>query len=118
MFDALLAVYTILLLSNFARLKEQLGSGQFGTVYRGLWRKESESGGEDESDEAAVMEVAVKSLGKDASEEERLMFLKEAAIMGQFSHPYIVKILGIIDNEQVSELIVQSLFLVINFCSL
>ena len=50
------------------------------------------------------MEVAVKSLGKEASEKERVMFLKEAAIMGQFNHPYIVKVLGIIDEEPVSEL--------------
>ena len=47
------------------------------------------------------MEVAVKSLAKGTSEEERVMFLKEAAIMGQFNHPYIVKILGIIDDEPV-----------------
>ena len=87
---------------NFNRLKEQLGSGQFGTVYRGLWRKEiDESGGEVDGDKEAVMEVAVKSLAKGASEEERVMFLKEAAIMGQFNHPYIVKILGIIDDEPV-----------------
>ena len=87
----------------FDRLIEQLGCGQFGTVYRGLWRKETESGGEVDGDET-VMEVAVKSLGKEASEKERVMFLKEAAIMGQFNHPYIVKILGIIDEEPVSEL--------------
>ena len=85
------------------RLKEQLGSGQFGTVYRALWRKETESGGEVDGDEA-VIEVAVKSLGKEASEKERVMLLKEAAIMGQFNHPYVVKILGIIDEEPVSEL--------------
>ena len=83
------------------RLKEQLGSGQFGTVYRGLWRKESEGGGEVDGD-VEVMEVAVKSLGKDMSENERVMFLKEAAIMGQFNHQYIVKILGIIYDEPVS----------------
>ena len=53
------------------------------------------------------MEVAVKSLIKEASEEERVMFLKEAAIMGQFCHPYIVEILGIIDDEPVSELLVN-----------
>ena len=52
------------------------------------------------------MEVAVKSLGKDTSDQERVMFLKEAAIMGQFNHPYIVKILGIIDDEPVSEPII------------
>ena len=83
------------------RLKEQLGSGQFGTVYRGLWRKEIEK--ETDGGDEAMMEVAVKSLGKEASKEERVMFLREAAIMGQFSHPYIVKILGIIDDEPVSE---------------
>ena len=53
------------------------------------------------------MEVAVKSLGKDMSENERVMFLKEAAIMGQFNHQYIVKILGIIYNEPVSEPIIK-----------
>ena len=45
----------------------------------------------------------MKSLVKEASEEERVMFLREAAIMGQFCHPYMVKILGIIDDEPVSE---------------
>jgi serine/threonine protein kinase len=89
--------------SFFDRLKEQLGSGQFGTVYRGLWRKETEGEGEVDGDEA-VMEVAVKSLVKEASERERVTFLREAAIMGQFNHPYLVKILAIIDDEPVSEI--------------
>ena len=91
-----------LLPSNFYRLKEQLGSGQFGMVYRGLWRKESEGGGGD----GEVMEVAVKSLVKEANEHERVTFLREAAIMGQFNHPYLVKILAIIDDEPVSEKII------------
>ena len=52
------------------------------------------------------MEVAVKSLGKDMKE-SRVMFLKEAAIMGQFNHQYIIKILGIIDDEPVSEPIIK-----------
>ena len=69
-----------------------------------MWRKETEK--ETDRGDEAVMEVAVKSLGKEASEEERVMFLKEAAIMGQFNHPYIVKILGIIDDEPVSEQII------------
>ena len=86
-------------LNYILKLREQLGSGQFGTVYRGLWRKEAENGAEFDEE----MEVAVKSLRKEASEEERVMFLKEAAIMGQFEHLYIVKILGMIDDEPVSE---------------
>ena len=85
-------------------MKEQLGSGQFGTVYRGLWRKETdESGGEVDEDKKTVIEVAVKSLAKEASEHEKVTFLREAAIMGQFNHPYLVKILGIIDDEPVSD---------------
>ena len=87
---------TTTLVKILYRLKEQLGSGQFGTVYHGLWRKDGvEVDGE--------MEVAVKSLEKEASKEERVMFLKEAAIMGQFNHLYIVKILGMIDDEPVSD---------------
>lgn len=76
-------------------------------MYCGLWRKDNDE----------EMEVAVKSLGKEASEEERVMFLKEAVVMGQFNHMYIVKILGIIDDEPVSETVILSSFLVllINF---
>ena len=91
-----------MLLLILDRLKEQLGSGQFGTVYHGLWSKEADESGEVDGDKEAVIEVAVKSLAKEASEEERVMFLKEAVIMGQFNHPYIVKMLGIIDDEPVS----------------
>ena len=50
--------------------------------------------------------MAVKSLVKEASEHERVTFLREAAIMGQFNHPYLVKILAIIDDEPVSEKII------------
>ena len=40
-------------------------------------------------------EVAVKTLKNMASEEEKIKFLQEAAIMGQFDHPYIIQIFGI-----------------------
>ncbi len=46
------------------------------------------------------IEVAVKSLKKVASTEEKVRFLQEAAIMGQFDHPYIVQIYGIIALEE------------------
>ena len=55
----------------------------------------------------------MKSLGKEASEEERVMFLKEAVVMGQFNHMYIVKIFGIIDVEPVSKTMILSSLLVV-----
>ena len=49
------------------------------------------------------MEVAVKTMEEGAGEEERVKFLQEAAIMGQFrNHPNIVRILGIILDAPVS----------------
>ena len=42
------------------------------------------------------MDVAIKTLKDDASEEEKVKFLQEAAIMGQFHHPNIVKLYGVV----------------------
>ena len=42
------------------------------------------------------IEVAVKMLKREASEKDRVKFLQEAAIMGQFSHPNVVKLHGVV----------------------
>ena len=44
-------------------------------------------------------EVAVKSMKNGASEEERVKFLQEATIMGQFNHPNVLNILGIVLDD-------------------
>ena len=64
---------------------EHLGSGQFATVNKAMWKT---SGGE--------VLVAVKMLKKEASKEEKIKFLQEAAINGQFHHLNIVKLLGVV----------------------
>ncbi len=46
-----------------------------------------------------VKDVAVKTMENGASEEDRVRFLQEAAIMGQFNNPYIVKIYGILTSS-------------------
>ena len=75
-----------------SRLVSYLGSGQFGTVEKGVW--ESPFG---------LKDVAVKTLNPGASDIDRVRFLKEAAIMGQFSHPNVVEMFGIItEGEPVS----------------
>ena len=66
-----------------------LGSGEFGTVSKGVW--ESPMGG---------MDVAVKQLQPGASEEEKVKFLQEAAINGQFRHPNVVKLMGVVTTGE------------------
>lgn len=71
---------------------DPLGSGQFGDVYHGVLHHASTS-----------IEVAIKTLKSGASKQDRIKFLQEAAIMGQFRHPNIVKMHGVVtDGEPVS----------------
>ena len=63
------------------RITGELGSGQFGIVAKGKWQSK---------------DVAIKSLKDDALEEDKVKFLQEAAIMGQFYHPNIVKLHGVV----------------------
>ena len=76
------------------RVHEQLGSGQFGNVMKGVWLL---SGGS--------KEVAVKILKEGSSEEDKVKFLQEAAINGQFWHPNIVRLMGVVTvGEPVSRM--------------
>ena len=63
----------------------ELGSGEFGVVRRGVWSV----GGEER-------EVAVKSLADGSTEEKRIQFLQEAVIMGQFKHPNVITLHGVL----------------------
>ena len=42
------------------------------------------------------MDVAVKQLNEGVTESDRVKFLKEAAIMGQFQHPHVIKLHGVV----------------------
>ncbi len=42
------------------------------------------------------LNVAVKTLKEGATEEDKVKFLQEAAIMGQFLHPNVVKLHGVV----------------------
>ena len=77
----------------FFRITQHLGSGQFGTVNKGIWQSP-----------AGAVEVAVKTLQSSASQDYRVKFLQEAAINGQFKHPNVVKLLGVVTvGEPVSK---------------
>ena len=77
----------------YCSLSRELGSGEFGVVYLGKWRPPK---GEE-------IEVAVKTLKEGSTEQDRVKFLQEAAIMGQFKHPNVVRMYGVItEGEPVS----------------
>ena len=51
-------------------------------------------------------ELAIKTLKPGANDEEKVKILQEAAIMGQFFHPNIVKLYGVVTvGEPVSKLL-------------
>ena len=41
-------------------------------------------------------ELAIKTLRAELPEDEKVRFLQEAAIMGQFTHPNVVKLFGVV----------------------
>ena len=68
-------------------LQESLGEGEFGTVYKGVWA----------SSPQGPLQVAVKSLHSQ-EKDNKYKLLKEAAILGQFNHPNVVRLYGVIDK--------------------
>eukprot|EP00731_Ephydatia_muelleri_P029405 Em0020g1049a len=75
-----------------------LGSGQFGTVDKGVWQSHLGS-----------MEVAIKTLNNGTTGNDRVKFLQEAAIMGQFSHPNVVKMYGIVSDGEPMMMVLELL---------
>ena len=67
-------------------MKDHIGSGQFGSVDQGVWRRPNDS----------AVDVALKTLNEGASEQDKVRFLQEGAIMAQFRHPNIVSLYGIV----------------------
>ena len=90
----------------YFRMYHPLGTGQFGVVDRAIWTDST----------GMVYEVAVKSLSKKVSTNERTKLLQEAAIMGQFSHPNVLKLYGIVlETDLVSQNIMHSERIVVLF---
>ncbi|KAM3965054.1 LOW QUALITY PROTEIN: receptor protein-tyrosine kinase sevenless [Aphomia sociella] len=73
-------------------LTKFLGSGAFGEVFEGIARQINGS--------TTDTKVAVKTLRKGATEQEKTEFLKEAALMSNFKHEHILRLLGVcLDND-------------------
>ncbi|XP_061569236.1 melanoma receptor tyrosine-protein kinase-like [Cololabis saira] len=63
-----------------------LGSGAFGTVYKGLWIPEGEN---------VKIPVAIKVLREAASPKANQEILDEAYVMASVEHPHVCRLLGI-----------------------
>uniref|UniRef100_A0AAY4AQC0 Tyrosine-protein kinase receptor n=1 Tax=Denticeps clupeoides TaxID=299321 RepID=A0AAY4AQC0_9TELE len=76
------------------KLHKLLGSGAFGEVYEGI------AVGVTSVEVMTEKRVAVKTLKKGATDNEKMDFLKEAHLMSQFDHPNILRLLGVcLENE-------------------
>ena len=69
--------------------KNALGSGQFGNVYKAEWRKP----------DGVAIDVAVKTLKLEENNKEKVRFLQEAAIMGQFQHTNVLRLHGVVFSD-------------------
>ena len=63
--------------------KGQIGEGEFGVVYQGEWQNMA----------GVVQQVAIKMLHKEG---DKVKFLQEAAAIGQFNHPHVVRLFGVV----------------------
>ena len=88
---------TKVLYCKILRLTGHLGSGQFGTVHKGVW-----------SHPKGIKEVAVKTLKEDATQTDRVKFLQEAVIMGQFRHPSVILLYGVVGRGNTVSLVAMN----------
>ncbi len=58
-------------------------------MYQGVWNHENRT-----------VDVAIKILKANSTQVDKVKFLQEAAIMGQFLHNNIVRLLGVVTIEE------------------
>ncbi|XP_068612084.1 ephrin type-B receptor 4b-like [Brachionichthys hirsutus] len=75
--------------ASFVKIEEVIGAGEFGEVCRGRLRVP----GQKEN------YVAIKTLKGGYTEKQRRDFLSEASIMGQFQHPNIIHLEGVVTTS-------------------
>ncbi|KAJ0183261.1 hypothetical protein K1T71_001237 [Dendrolimus kikuchii] len=76
-----------------------LGSGAFGKVYEGVARQVNGA--------TTDTKVAVKTLRKGATEQEKMEFRREAALMSNFKHEHILRLLGVCRDDDPHYIIME-----------
>lgn len=80
------------------QLHKAIGEGEFGEVYSGKYFS---------SGEKTSRKVAVKTLKSGASKKNRTDFLLEASIMGQFSHPNVISLVGVVTRSDPVMIVIE-----------
>lgn len=73
---------------TWALLPPRLSAGEFGEVYKGTLKASGKK----------EVPVAIKTLKAGYTEKQRVDFLSEASIMGQFSHHNIIRLEGVVSK--------------------
>ncbi|XP_078488521.1 ephrin type-A receptor 4 isoform X2 [Ciona intestinalis] len=76
--------------ATYIKIEQVIGAGEFGEVCRGRLQLPNKP----ESD------VAIKTLKTGYSTQQKLDFLGEASIMGQFDHPNVIRLEGVVTKSR------------------
>ncbi|XP_074858258.1 ephrin type-B receptor 5 isoform X2 [Carettochelys insculpta] len=75
---------------SFVKIEEVIGSGEFGEVCFGRLKPPGKR----------EYTVAIKTLKSGYTDEQRREFLSEASIMGQFEHPNVIRLEGVVTKSR------------------
>ena len=71
------------------QMGEEFASGQFGVVYRAVYHTEK-----------GDIPVAIKTLKEAANTDTKVAFMRETAILAQFQHPNVLRMIGVLTTQQ------------------
>lgn len=94
--------------SSHITIESVIGGGEFGDVCKGTLRLPFRPEGQQQMAQmSSTMSVAIKTLKPGATEKNKLDFLTEASIMGQFDDPNVIHLEGVVTRSQPAMIITE-----------
>ncbi|CAK8698422.1 unnamed protein product [Clavelina lepadiformis] len=76
--------------ASYVKIEQVIGGGEFGEVCRGRLQLPNKT----------EHDIAIKTLKSGYSTQQKLDFLGEASIMGQFDHPNVIRLEGVVTKSR------------------